>query len=76
MKTTLTAHFRIEESAWEEIQALALKLGRPLPDVLGELLEVASNRPLPGLTKPEPYQPAPLARLWLQRHPDTILERD
>ena len=76
MKATLTAHIKIDVSAWERVQDLALKDGRPLPEVLGDLLQRASEEPGSETPKAEPYELPPLTRLWVQRHPDTIIERD
>jgi len=77
MKATLTAHINIDASAWKRIQAQASRERRPLPEVLGELLEIASEEPASAAPTPKlEYQPPPLTRLWLRRHPDTIIDRD
>ena len=76
MKTTITAHISIDRIAWRRVQDLAARQGRALPEVLGELLDEASAEPSNQALKGEPYEPPSLLRLWLRRHPDTVVERD
>ena len=77
MKATLTSQITIDASAWDRIVAQASRESRPLPEVIGELLEYSSEESQSVAPKPEPdYQPPPLARLWLRRHPDTVIDRD
>lgn len=77
MKTTITAQISIDSIAWRRVRKRAAQQGRSLPEVLGQLLEQASAEPAPQVSKVEaPYQPPALLRLWLRRHPDTVVERD
>ena len=77
MKTTITAHISIDRIAWRRVQDLAARQGRALPEVLGELLDEASADAPNQTPKAEmPYQPPSLLRLWVRRHPDTVVERD
>ena len=76
MKTTITAHISIDRIAWRRVQDLAVRQGRALPEVLGELLDEASADPSTHTPKAELYEPPSLLRLWLRRHPDSVVERD
>jgi hypothetical protein len=77
VKTTITAQISIDDIAWRRIRKRAAQQGRALPEVLGELLDEASADSQPQRPKAEtPYQPPALLRLWLRRHPDTVVERD
>ena len=77
VKTTITAQISIDDVAWRRVRKLAAQQGRPLPEVLGRLLDQASAEPAPQRPKVEaPYEPPALLRLWLRRHPDTVVERD
>lgn len=75
-KTNITALISIDRIAWRRVQDLAARQGRPLPDVLGQLLDEASAEPSNLTPKDDPYEPPSLLRLWLRRHPDTVVERD
>jgi macrodomain Ter protein organizer (MatP/YcbG family) len=70
VKTTITARISIDRTAWRRVQDLAARQAQALPDVLGQLLDEASAE------KELPYEPPSLLRLWLRRHPDTVVERD
>ena len=71
MKTTLQASISIEPAAWNRVRRLAARKHRPLPDVIGELLDEASAEPEPDVPKAdEPYQAPPLVRVFLRRHPE------
>lgn len=70
MKTELQASITIEASAWDRVRSLATSKGRPLPMVIGELLEQALAEPETDAPKPEPYEAPPLVRLFLRRHPE------
>jgi len=71
MKTTLQASISIESAAWNRVRRLAARKQRPLPDVIGDLLDEASAEPEPDLPKvDEPYEAPPLLRLFLRRHPE------
>jgi hypothetical protein len=77
VKTTITAQISIDDVAWRRVRKLAAQQSRPLPEVLGQLLDQASAEPAPQRPKVEaPYEPPALLRLWLRRHPDTVVERD
>jgi hypothetical protein len=77
VKTNITARISIDRIAWRRVQDLAARQGRALPDVLGQLLDEASAEPSNPTPKKElPYEPPSLLRLWLRRHPDTVMERD
>ena len=77
VKTTITAQISIDSTAWRRVIELAAQQGRSLPEVLGELLDQASAEPAPQSPKDHaPYEPPALLRLWLRRHPDTVIERD
>jgi len=77
VKTTITAYISIARIAWRRVQDLAARQGRALPEVLGELLDEASAEGPNQTAKAEmPYEPPSLLRLWLRRHPDTVVERD
>ena len=77
MKTELQAHISIEASAWNRIRNLAARKGRPLPVVIGELLDEASAEPEADVPKvDEPYEAPPLTRLFLRRHPETARPQD
>jgi hypothetical protein len=72
MKTTLQATISIEQAAWNRVRGLAAKAGRPLPDLIGDLLDQATVEPIAQAPKiEEPYEPPPLVRLFLRRHPGT-----
>jgi len=48
-----------------------------VPVVIGELLDEASLEPVPDVPEASrAYTPHPLLRLWIRRHPDTVLDRD
>jgi hypothetical protein len=48
-----------------------------MPEVLGQLLDQASAEPSSELPKIDAaYEPPALLRLWLRRHPDSVVERD
>jgi len=71
MKTTLQASISIEAAAWNRVRTLASRKNRPLPDVIGELLDQASAEPELDVPKiDEPYEAPPLLRLFLRRHPE------
>jgi hypothetical protein len=70
MKTELQASISIEASAWDRVRSLAARKGRPLPVVIGELLEQASAETEADARKAEPYEAPPLVRLFLRRHPE------
>ncbi len=71
MKTTLQASITIEAAAWNRVRSLAARTQRPLPDVIGDLLDEASAEPEPDVPKvDEPYEAPPLLRLFLRRHPE------
>jgi hypothetical protein len=77
VKTNITARISIDRIAWRRVQDLAARQGRALPEVLGELLDEASAEPSNQPPKAEPpYEPPALLRLWLRRHPDSVVERD
>jgi hypothetical protein len=78
MKTNITARISIDDIAWRRVRALAARQGRALPEVLGQLLDEASSEQSsrqPPKTE-DPYEPPALLRLWLRRHPDSVVERD
>lgn len=69
MKTELHTSISIELAAWNRVRSLAARMNRPLPDVIGELLDEASAEPERDVPKiDEPYEPPPLVRLFLRRH--------
>jgi len=71
MKTTLQASISIESAAWNRVRSLAARKQRPLPEVIGDLLDKASAEPELDVPKiDEPYEAPPLARLFLRRHPE------
>jgi len=71
MKTTLQASITIEAAAWNRVRSLAARKRRPLPDVIGDLLDEASAEPEPDVPKvDEPYEAPQLLRLFLRRHPE------
>lgn len=73
MKTTLQASISIETAAWNRVRSLAARKQRPLPEVIGDLLDEASAEPEPEPDVPkidQPYQAPPLVRLFLLRHPE------
>lgn len=71
MKTTLQASISIDPAAWNRVRGLAARKNRPLPDVIGELLDAASAEPEADVPKiDEQYQPPALVRLFLSRHPE------
>jgi hypothetical protein len=71
MKTTLQASISIEATAWNRVRSLAARKQRPLPEVIGELLDEASLEPEADVPKiDEPYEAPPLLRLFLRRHPE------
>lgn len=71
MKTTLQASISIEAAAWNRVRSLAVRQNRPLPEVIGELLDEASAEPEPDVPKiDEPYQAPALLRVFLHRHPE------
>lgn len=71
MKTTLQASITIEAAAWNRVRSLAARKQRPLPDVIGDLLDEASAEPELDVPKiDEPYEAPPLLRLFLNRHPE------
>ena len=71
MKTTLQASISIEAAAWNRVRRLAARKQRPLPDVIGDLLDEASAEPEVEVPKvDEPYEAPPLLRLFLRRHPE------
>jgi len=77
VKTMITAQISIESAAWRRVIELAAQQGRSLPEVLGELLDQASAEPTPQAPKVDTaYEPPALLRLWLRKHPDTVVERD
>jgi hypothetical protein len=77
VKTNITARISIDRIVWRRVQELAARQGRALPEVLGELLDEASAEPSNQPPKAEsPYEPPALLRLWLRRHPDSVVERD
>jgi len=77
VKTTLTARITIDESAWRRVCRLAARQRRPVPVVIGELLDEASLEPVPDVPEARgAYTPHPLLRLWIRQHPDTVLDRD
>jgi hypothetical protein len=77
VKTTITAQISIETAAWRRVIQFAAQQGRSLPEVLGELLDQASAESVPQSPKVKaPYEPPALVRLWLRKHPDTVIERD
>lgn len=77
VKTTLQASITIETAAWNRVRSLAARKHRPLPDVIGELLDEASAEPEPDAPKvDEPYQPPPLLRVFLHRHPEVRPSED
>ena len=77
MKTRLQASISIEPAAWNRIRNLATRKNRPLPDVIGELLDAASAEPEPDVPKiDEPYEAPPLTRLFLRRHPESRPRED
>jgi hypothetical protein len=77
MKTELQAHISIDQRAWNRVRKLAASENRPLPVVIGDLLEKASAEPEADLPKiEEPYEPPPLVRLFLRRHPETQVPQD
>ena len=77
MKTTLQASISIEAAAWNRVRSLAARKQRPLPDVIGDLLDEASADPELDVPKvDEPYQAPPLLRLFLRRHPEVRPPQD
>ncbi len=77
MKTTLQASISIEAAAWNRVRTLASRKNRPLPDVIGELLDQASAEPELDVPKiDEPYEAPPLLRLFLRRHPEVRPPQD
>jgi hypothetical protein len=71
MKTTLQASISIEAAAWNRVRSLAARKQRPLPEVIGDLLDEASAEREPEVPKiDEPYEAPPLTRLFLRRHPE------
>jgi hypothetical protein len=71
MKTTLQASISIEAAAWNRVRSLAARKQRPLPDVIGDLLDKASAEPELDVPKiDEAYEAPPLLRLFLRRHPE------
>ncbi len=71
MKTTLLASISIEAAAWNRVRSLAAREQRPLPDVIGDLLDEASAEAELDVPKvDEPYEAPPLVRLFLRRHPE------
>jgi len=77
VKTTLQASISIEAAAWNRVRTLASRKNRPLPDVIGELLDQASAEPELDVPKiDEPYEPPPLLRLFLRRHPEVRPPQD
>jgi hypothetical protein len=77
VKTTITAQISIESAAWRRVIELAVQQGRSLPEVLGELLDQASAESASQSPKVKvAYEPPALLRLWLRKHPDTLIERD
>ncbi len=77
MKTTLHASISIEAAAWKRVRRLAARKQRPLPDVIGDLLEEASAEPELDVPKvDEPYEAPPLLRLFLRRHPEVRPPQD
>jgi hypothetical protein len=77
VRTTLVAHITIDSKAWQRVCDRAAMQGRPLPVMLGDLLEIATAEQLPDVPKvDEGYEPPPLARLFLRRHDDLQTYRD
>jgi macrodomain Ter protein organizer (MatP/YcbG family) len=77
VKTTITARISIDNTAWRRVRTLAARQGRSLPEVLGQLLDQASAETSQELPKVDaPYEPPALLRLWLRRHPDSVVEKD
>ena len=77
MKTTLQASISIEAAAWNRVRSLAARKHRPLPDVIGDLLDEASAESEPDVPKvDEPYEAPPLLRLFLRRHPEVQPHED
>jgi hypothetical protein len=77
MKTTLQASISIEAAAWDRVRSLAALRQRPLPDVIGELLDEASAEPEPDVPKiDEEYEPPAFLRLFLRRHPEVRPPQD
>jgi hypothetical protein len=77
VKTTLHASISIEAAAWNRVRTLASRKNRPLPDVIGELLDQASAEPELDVPKiDEPYEAPPLLRLFLRRHPEVRPPQD
>jgi hypothetical protein len=71
VKTTLQASISIEPAAWSRVRSLAARKQRPLPDVIGDLLDEASAEPELDVPMVEdPYEAPPLLRLFLRRHPE------
>lgn len=71
MKTTLQASISIEFVAWNRVRSMAARKNRPLPEVIGELLDEASAETEPDVPKiDEQYEAPPLLRLFLRRHPE------
>ena len=77
MKTNITARISIDRIAWRRVRNQAAREGRSLAEVIGELLETASSEPAPAAPKREAgYEIPALLRLWVRKHPDTVIERD
>jgi hypothetical protein len=77
MKTTLQASISIEAAAWNRVRSLAALKQRPLPDVIGELLDEASAEREPDVPKiDEVYEPPAFLRLFLRRHPEVRPPQD
>src|SRR5207245_10966001 len=59
MKTTLQASISIEAAAWNRVRRLAARKQRPLPDVIGDLLDEASAEPEPDLPEVDDHSAPP-----------------
>jgi hypothetical protein len=69
-KTTIQASIEIDSVAWQRVRDLATHEHGPLPMVIGDLQNRASSAPATEVPKAEePYEPPPLVRLLLRRHP-------
>jgi len=70
-RTTIQANIEIDADAWRRVCELASRSHRPLPVVIGDILERASLESAPEVANADRRYTAPLlVRLFLRRHPD------